>query len=192
MLAALFRPQVSSALQQAAVAALGRSDDRKVAEMLLSGWKGHSPQLRSVILDALLSRPTWTSALLSSLEDTCTPPAEIDPAHRKRLLDHRDPKVKARAEAVFERETTTRQAVLDAYRPALARPGDPDGRSRGVPEGLRDLPPPGRRGERGRPRPGRAGRQVARVAPGRDPRPEPGGRGHATPASTSRWPTAAS
>ncbi len=125
VLAALFRPQVSSMLQQAAVAALGRSDDRKVAELLLSGWKGHSPQLRSVILDALLSRSAWTSALLSSLEDTCTPPAEIDPAHRKRLLDHRDPKVKARAEAIFERETTTRQAVIDAYRPALAGSGDP-------------------------------------------------------------------
>jgi putative membrane-bound dehydrogenase-like protein len=125
VLAALFRPQVSSALQQAAVAALARSDDRKTAEMMLAGWKGHSPQLRSVILDAVLSRPAWTSALLSSLEDTCTPPAEIDPAHRKRLLDHRDPKVKERAAAIFEGATTTRQAVLDAYRPALASPGDP-------------------------------------------------------------------
>ncbi len=74
VLAALFRPQVSSALQQAAVAALGRDSDRKVAEMMLSGWKSHSPQLRSVILDALLQPAlVWTSALLSSLEDTCTP-----------------------------------------------------------------------------------------------------------------------
>jgi putative heme-binding domain-containing protein len=128
VLLGLFRPQVSSALQQAAVAALARSDDRRVAERMLDGWKGHSPQLRSVILDALLSRPTWTSVLLSSLEDTCTPPAEIDPAHRKRLLDHRDPKVKDRAAAIFEGETattTTRQAVVDAYRPALAISGDP-------------------------------------------------------------------
>jgi putative membrane-bound dehydrogenase-like protein len=126
VLAALFRPQVSSTLQQAAVASLGRSDDRKVAELMLSGWKGHAPQLRSVILDALLSRPAWTKVLLSSLEDTCTPPSEIDPAHRKRLLDHRDPKVRERAAAVFDRETTTRQAVVDAYRPALGLSGDPD------------------------------------------------------------------
>ncbi len=125
ILTALLRPQVSSAIQEAAVAALARSEAGQVPEMLLSGWKGYSPQLRSVILDALLSRPAWTSALLASLEDTCTPPSEVDAAHRKRLLDHRDPKVKARAEAVFERETTTRQAVLDAYRLALATPGDP-------------------------------------------------------------------
>jgi putative membrane-bound dehydrogenase-like protein len=125
VLLALFRPQVSSALQQAAVATLARSDDRKIAEQILSGWKGHSPQLRSVILDAMLSRGSWTGALLSSLEDSCTPPAEIDPAHRKRLLDHRDPRIKERAAAVFERDTTTRQAILDAYRPALATPGDP-------------------------------------------------------------------
>ena len=122
----LLRPQVSSALQQAAVAALGRSDERRVAELLLSGWKGHSPQLRSTILDALLSRPTWTSALLSSLEDTCTPPAEIDPLHRKRLLDHSDSHVRERAEAIFDRNGNgSRQAVVDAYRPALAQPGNP-------------------------------------------------------------------
>jgi putative heme-binding domain-containing protein len=132
-LAALLRPQVSSAVQQAAVAALGRTDDRRAAELLLAGWRGHSPQLRSIVLDALLSRPAWTSVLLSSLEDTCTPPAEIDPAHRKRLLDHRDLNVRQRAEAVFDKGsgagagsgTPTRQAVVDAYRPALAKPGDP-------------------------------------------------------------------
>src|SRR5207302_3590373 len=121
VLSSLLRPQVSGALQQEAVAALGRSDERRVADLLLSGWRGHSPQLRSVILDALLSRPTWTSALLASLEDTCTPPAEIDPAHRKRLLDHRDPHVRERAQAVFDQGPGSRQAVRDAYRPAQAQ-----------------------------------------------------------------------
>jgi putative membrane-bound dehydrogenase-like protein len=126
LLVALLRPQVPAELQQAAVAALGRSNESRVADQILSGWRGYSPRLRSVILDALLGRPSWTSALLSSLEDTCTPPAEIDPAHRKRLLDHRDQNVRERAAAVFDHVSGTRQAVLDAYRPALAQPGNPD------------------------------------------------------------------
>ena len=124
-LAGLLRPQVSNRLQLAAVAALGKTDDRKAPEALLAGWKGHSPQLRSAVLDAVLSRESWTGSLLSSLEDSCTPPAEIDPAHRRRLLDHRDPTLKARAEAIFRPATGSRQTVLDRYRPALERPADP-------------------------------------------------------------------
>ncbi len=125
LLAGLLRPQNSSRLQQAAVKALGLTRDGKVPDALLAGWKGYSPQVRGAVLDVLLSREAWTAGLLSSLEDTCTPPAEIDPTHRRRLLDHRNPDLKARAAAVFEQETGTRQAVIDKYRPALALRGDP-------------------------------------------------------------------
>ena len=89
------------------------------------------------------------------------PPAEIDPARPQRLLAIATANVKARAEAVFAHQAKPRKAVVDAYRPALAQ-GDPSGRRGGLPEGLRIVPSPGRRGDRGRPRPGRADRQVAR------------------------------
>jgi putative membrane-bound dehydrogenase-like protein len=125
LLAGLLRPQNSSRLQQAAVSALGRSRDPKVPDALLDGWKGYSPQLRGAVLDVLMSRDAWTAGLLSSLEDTCTPPSEIDSTHRRRLLDHRNPDLKARAAAVFEQEAGTRLAVVDKYRPALALRGDP-------------------------------------------------------------------
>ncbi len=124
-LAGFLRPQISSRLQQAAVGALGRTSDRRVPETLLAGWKAHSPQLRSAILDAILSRDAWTATLLSSLEDQCTPAAEIDPAHRRRLLDHRDSRLQERARAVFSAESGTRQTVVASYRSALAATGDP-------------------------------------------------------------------
>jgi putative heme-binding domain-containing protein len=124
-LAKLLRPQVSGRLQQAAVAALGRTSDRRVPETLLAGWKSHSPQLRSVLLDTLLSRDAWAATLLASIEDKCTPAAEIDPAHRRRLLDNRDPKLKTRARAVFSEEGGPRSAVVASYRSALTTPGDP-------------------------------------------------------------------
>ncbi|WP_406699828.1 PVC-type heme-binding CxxCH protein [Singulisphaera sp. Ch08] len=123
-LVGLLRPQVSGTLQQAAVAALSRGDDPQVPTILIDGWKGHSPQLRTTILDTLLSRDVWTKTLLFSLEDTCLPPAEIGPTHRRRLLSHRDAAIKARAEAVFSRETSTRQEVIAAYQTATTLPGN--------------------------------------------------------------------
>jgi putative membrane-bound dehydrogenase-like protein len=125
-LAQLLRPQVPARLQLVAIRSMARTDDRRVAEILLGGWNGHPPDLRGAILDTLLGRPSWTAAMLSSMEDQCVPPGEIPPAIRRRLLEQPDPNLKARALAIFERSTSsTRREVLDAYRPALATPGDP-------------------------------------------------------------------
>jgi putative membrane-bound dehydrogenase-like protein len=125
LLVGLLRPQVPIELQQDAVSALGRTADPKVADLLVHDWKSHSPQVRSGIVEVLLSRSTWTASLLSALEDGCVPPAELDPARRQRLLSRRDPKLRARAEALFAHRSQPRQAVIDAYRPALATKGDP-------------------------------------------------------------------
>jgi putative heme-binding domain-containing protein len=124
LLVGLLRPQVAISLQQAAVAALGRTTDPKTADLLVHDWKGHSPQVRSDIVDILLTRSVWTASFLSALEDGCVPAAELDPARRQRLLSRRDPKVKARAEAVFAHQAKPRQAVVDSYRPALGIKGD--------------------------------------------------------------------
>ncbi|MBX6315350.1 MAG: HEAT repeat domain-containing protein, partial [Isosphaeraceae bacterium] len=124
-LAALLRPQVPPRLQQAAVAALGRGRDEKTPEVLLADWKGYTPALRAAILDTLLSRDAWASALLFALEDTCVPPAEIGPAHRRRLLEHRDPKIRVRAQEVFSDAGSPRAEIVMRYREALDLPGDP-------------------------------------------------------------------
>jgi putative heme-binding domain-containing protein len=92
--------------------------------MLVRDWKRHSPQLRNAILDVLLSRSAWTGALLSSLEDGCVSPAEIDPARRQQLLKKRDPELRKRAETLFAQRAQPRQAVVDAFRPALGLKGD--------------------------------------------------------------------
>jgi putative membrane-bound dehydrogenase-like protein len=125
LLVKLLNPRVSIEIQEAAVAALGRSSDPKLADSLVHDWRTHSPQVRSAILDALLSRPAWASSLISALEDGCVPPAEIDPARRQRLLKQREPALRERAAAVFAHQTTSRQAVVDAFQPALRLKGDP-------------------------------------------------------------------
>jgi putative membrane-bound dehydrogenase-like protein len=125
LLVDLLKPRQPIGLQQASIAALGRSADPKVPELLVRGWKTHSPQVRGAILDTVLSRKAWTASLLSSLEDTCVPPAEIDPAHRATLLAHRDDDIRKRAQAVFSHQAGGRQKVIDSYRPAPALKGDP-------------------------------------------------------------------
>jgi len=121
----LLHPRTSPRIQEAALAALGRSTDAKVPEVVLAGWKGYTPTLRVEVLDVIMSRDTWAKELLASLEHTGIPPAQIDPAHRRRLLDHRDPGIRDRAAAVLSAGSDSRKEVLDRYRPGLARSGDP-------------------------------------------------------------------
>jgi putative membrane-bound dehydrogenase-like protein len=121
----VLKPQVSGAIQSGAIEALGRSTHRSIPERLIRDWTSYSPSVRDSVLDVLLSRAEWTGALLSSLEDTCTDTATIDPTHRARLLAHPNADIKARAEAVFAQRSGKRGEVVDAYNSALALKGDP-------------------------------------------------------------------
>src|SRR6185312_6288392 len=55
LLSSLLVPQNSSALQSAAVVALGRIKDGHVSELMTTGWNTHTPALKGQILDLLLS-----------------------------------------------------------------------------------------------------------------------------------------
>jgi putative membrane-bound dehydrogenase-like protein len=123
-LAGLLNPHVPPALQRAAVTALARTNDPQAPRVLLQDWKARGPALRDAILDALLSRDAWRIALLDAIEGGRVPTADVDPAHRRILLSHRDPGVRKRAEGVFTVATAGRKEVLDHYRSALGTPGD--------------------------------------------------------------------
>jgi putative membrane-bound dehydrogenase-like protein len=120
----LLRPQEPAPLQAAAVSALGRLRDPSVADRLLASWKGFSPQIRSAVLDVLLSRETSLPALLSALEQKQVPAAEVDVARRRRLLNYRDEAIRRRADALFAHDTGAREEVIARYRSALTSPGD--------------------------------------------------------------------
>ena len=106
-------------------------------------------------------------------------PAGSRPARSTRRVgsgssSRRDPALRARAEAVFAQQAQPRQGGRRCL-PAGARTQGRSGRRRGgLQEAVRLVPPAGQRRRRGRSRPRHAQRQVARVAPDRHPRPEPG------------------
>src|SRR5262249_7575918 len=105
--------------------ALGALRDPRVPEVLLAGWKGYVPGLRSRVLDVLLARQEWAPALLDAVERKQVLAAEVDAAHRQRLLQHKLVGIRERpAKAFAGAVDPDRQKVVEAYRPALALTGD--------------------------------------------------------------------
>jgi putative membrane-bound dehydrogenase-like protein len=121
----LLVPQNPVSVQSAALTALGRLDDVRVAGVLTAGWKGATPAVRAQVLDLLLSRDAWQRRLLEALERKVVAPGYLDAKHRQRLLTHRDGQVRARAAKVFAGATSSnRQQVLDQYRDVATMAGD--------------------------------------------------------------------
>ena len=122
LLAALLVPQTPEEVQSAAIIGLGRLRDGRATELLLKGWKGYGPALRTQVLELLSRRDVWMRALLEAVEKKQIPAAEIDAVRRQRLLDHSDPAVRKRAAVVFAGAANPdRQKVIDTYAPAIAK-----------------------------------------------------------------------
>ncbi len=124
-LVALLVPQTSGAVQASAVESLARIASDTVPPALLSGWKGHGPELRSQILDVLLSRPSGQSALLAAVERGEVPAADIDATRRQRLQQSGDDTIRGKASTLLAGGIeSNRGQVVEQYRSVLATPGD--------------------------------------------------------------------
>jgi putative heme-binding domain-containing protein len=125
LLAELLVPQNSGAIQSAALTALGRIPDDRVADLVIAAWRNHSPALKAQVLDLLLSRSVWQRKLVAALEKGEIPPAQIDAARRRRLLENRDRAIKAAAAKLFAGATNAdRQKVVHDYRDVASMSGD--------------------------------------------------------------------
>jgi len=118
-------PQTPVSVQEAAIAHLGNQSDGSAADILLSGWASHSPQIRNQILMVLSSRPEWIAMLLAQMESGSVSAAEIDAAMRQRLMTARDAGVRERLEKLFASGTSAdRKLVMESFQPALKMSGD--------------------------------------------------------------------
>jgi putative membrane-bound dehydrogenase-like protein len=121
----LLTPQSPAELQLAAVDSLGQVDDATVPGRLLEGWETHSPQVRSRVLDVLLSRGTWTVALLDAVEQQRVRPADFDLTRRDRLAQHKQAAVRDRAARLLNVATSPdRQKLVNDYAAAATQSGD--------------------------------------------------------------------
>jgi putative heme-binding domain-containing protein len=125
LLAALLTPQSSTDLQAAAIAGLSRISDDRVGEVVLAGWKTHSPSLRAEILELLLSREGWLRLLLQALERKAVASGEIDAPRRQRLLNHKEAAVREVAQKIFAGAGGgDRQKVVKNHEDVTAMAGD--------------------------------------------------------------------
>ena len=124
-LGTLLRPEVPVAVQDAALSSLKRSSALHVGEIILAGWKGYGPGLRTEALNALFSRPSWLEALLSSIERAAIPTAGIGTIYQQKLLTHADPSVRQRAKKLFSSTPADRQQLLKEYRVVEKLKGEP-------------------------------------------------------------------
>ncbi len=125
LLTGLLTPQTPAELQGAAVGALGKSRTLDSTKLMLAGWKSFGPAVRGQVLDTLLSRPEWLIPFLDALDTKIILPAEVDAIRRQRLVQHKTPSIRIRAQKLFAQATSAdRQKLIDSYRPALAVKGD--------------------------------------------------------------------
>jgi putative membrane-bound dehydrogenase-like protein len=125
VLGQLLVPQNPVSIQTAAIDGLGRIPDKRVAALLIAGWKSYTPSLKMQVLDLLLSRAAWQQELLRGIEHHDVPAANIDAKHRERLLNQKDERVRMRAAKLFASAISPdRQKVLESYRAVASMPGD--------------------------------------------------------------------
>jgi putative membrane-bound dehydrogenase-like protein len=121
----LLTPQTPAALQEGIVTALGKLRAPQIADTLLARWRGVSPALRSSILDVLLIRDAWTTALLDRIEKKEIRAGEIDVPRSQRLMALKNQELAGRAKKILHSVDADRAAVLRKYAAALTLPADP-------------------------------------------------------------------
>ena len=107
----------------AAVRALARYGDPRIAERLVAFCPSAAPNLQVEIIQALASRAAWTPALLEACRRGDVAVGLIPQATRAALLRSDDAKTKQQAEKLFG-AASPRAEVIARYESALALRGD--------------------------------------------------------------------
>jgi putative membrane-bound dehydrogenase-like protein len=131
-LLALVDPRQPRELQAAAVRALERLRDPRVAQALLNPerFAEFTPALRDEVLSALVSHSSSVPELLSALERGKLPLGAIDALRRRQLTQHPDPEIRRRAEKLFGAIAGDRAKVYESYKDVVELKADPSaGRS---------------------------------------------------------------
>jgi putative heme-binding domain-containing protein len=119
------------AIQSAAIAAVGRYNDPRVAPALIQRWRIFTPRLRHDALAALLSRNDRSEAVLAALESGRITGGEFSLLQVDFLRTHRDPAISRRALQLFGPVPRQRPEAVKRFKPALGLKGAAD-RGRGI------------------------------------------------------------
>ncbi|QDS99084.1 PVC-type heme-binding CxxCH protein [Adhaeretor mobilis] len=125
LLAEILAPQVPVAIQAAALDALSQLGGSHVGKQVLNKWEIFSPQLRSQVLDILLSRPDWTGLLLDRIEAGGISVSELDANHRGRIASQSGHQLQERLDQILaDSSNTDRQEIIRQWEPVLELQGN--------------------------------------------------------------------
>jgi putative membrane-bound dehydrogenase-like protein len=115
----------SSVIQSAALRALAAASEPEVAGLILDRFRQLTPPARAEAVTTLLSRASWTHALLEAARSDTTLAAALDSTHRALLMGHSDPEIANRARSLFgESAAALTPALLARFAPALRQAGE--------------------------------------------------------------------
>lgn len=124
LLSELLNPKNPETITLAALQAMGKTGDDRVAAMLLNIWPDATPNMRGRMLDVIMSRDPWLDALVDALEQGRVTLCEVDAAHRQKLIGHRRSDIRDRAARLLvDVVNPDRQAVIAQYSAAATTPG---------------------------------------------------------------------
>jgi putative membrane-bound dehydrogenase-like protein len=122
----LIQPETDTAVQSAALAALGRMTSPQVAPGLLERWPQLTPSLRLQGEEVLFSRPDWIVATLDAVEGGQTAATSFSPMRWQLLRKSKDNQLRARVEALVRASgSESRGEVVSRYAEAPEMAGDP-------------------------------------------------------------------
>lgn len=113
-----------SALQQASVQELLRSEDGSAFEGVLKAWSGLDPGARGTALELTLRRGSGPDRVLTALENRLLPARDLSLSQVTALRGHRDEKIRSRAAAQLGAPAASRDAAVAALLPAVDLRGD--------------------------------------------------------------------
>jgi putative heme-binding domain-containing protein len=116
--------QQSPELQIAVVRALTVQGERKGAEWLLDdeNWPVYTPQIRSVVISAVFSRPEYIRILLDAVEGGIVSPTELSSSDRAWLMSHKNERIRDESTFLFkDLESGNRMEIYERYRLQLGQ-----------------------------------------------------------------------
>jgi putative heme-binding domain-containing protein len=112
-------------LRAAALSAVAKQPNPDVATRLLANWQHTSPAARADVINVLLGREEWTTALLAAVKDKRVAPQEVSLADRQRLATSSNPSIKQLAADTFPaRSSDSREQVIRQYATVASLKGD--------------------------------------------------------------------
>ncbi|HWL09409.1 MAG TPA: c-type cytochrome, partial [Planctomicrobium sp.] len=86
----LLASDVPAAVRGEVVRLMGEQKDVASGALLLEGWPGYLPAMKSQVLEALASRPEWYGLLVEAMEQRTIQPGEISLTLRQRFLSQKE------------------------------------------------------------------------------------------------------